>query len=64
MGVVYKAEDTKLDREVALKFLPHQIGANAEELERFKVEAKAAASLNHTNIAHVYAIEEVDDVYH
>ena len=64
MGVVYKAEDTKLDREVALKFLPHQIGANAEELERFKVEAKAATSLNHTNIAHVYAIEEVDDVYH
>ena len=61
MGVVYKAEDTKLERTVAIKFLPHQISANSEERERFKIEAKAAASLNHPNIAHIYAIEETDD---
>ncbi|MCI0692024.1 hypothetical protein L0337_08470 [candidate division KSB1 bacterium] len=59
-GVVYKAEDTKLERIVAIKFLPHHIAANAEERERFKIEAKAAAALNHPNIAPIYAIEEVD----
>jgi len=61
MGVVYKAEDTKLKREVAIKFLPHQISASGEERARFKIEAQAAAALNHPNIAHVYAIEEHDD---
>ena len=60
MGVVYKAEDTKLERTVAIKFLPHHISANSEERQRFKIEAKAAASLNHPNIATIYAIEKVD----
>jgi serine/threonine protein kinase/tetratricopeptide (TPR) repeat protein len=60
MGIVYKAEDSKLKREVAIKFLPHQISANKEERQRFEIEAQAAAALNHPNIATIYAIEESD----
>ncbi len=60
MGVVYKAEDTKLERTVALKFLS-LASIGDEEKKRFKREAKAAASLNHPNIATVFAIDEVDD---
>ena len=60
MGIVYLAEDTKLERKVAIKFLPHHISANSDERERFKVEAKAAAALSHTNVATIYAIEETD----
>ena len=60
MGVVYKAEDTKLKRLVAIKFLPRQISASDDERERFKIEAQAAAALNHPNIATIHAIEEFD----
>jgi eukaryotic-like serine/threonine-protein kinase len=61
MGVVYLAEDTKLERQVAIKFLPHHIAANSDERKRFEIEAKAAAALNHNNIATVHAIEKSDD---
>ncbi len=61
MGVVYLAEDTKLERKVAIKFLPRNIAGNPEERERFKIEAKAAAALNHPNIATIHAIEESGD---
>ena len=61
MGIVYRAEDTKLKRQVAIKFLPHHISANEEERKRFEIEAQAAASLNHPNIATIFAIEESDD---
>ncbi|KAA3617751.1 MAG: hypothetical protein D8M58_00630 [Calditrichaeota bacterium] len=61
MGIVYKAEDTKLERQVAIKFLPHHVAGNTDERKRFETEAKAAAALNHANIATIYAIEETDD---
>ncbi len=58
MGIVYLAEDTKLGRKVAIKFLPHNISVTQEEKERFKIEARASAALSHPNIATIYAIEE------
>lgn len=61
MGIVYKAEDSKLKREVAIKFLPHHISSSQEERNRFEVEAQAAAALNHPNIATIHAIEDDGD---
>jgi len=61
MGIVYLAQDTRLNRKVALKFLPRRISTNELERKRFEIEAQAAAGLNHSNIAQVYAIEELDD---
>jgi serine/threonine protein kinase/Tfp pilus assembly protein PilF len=61
MGVVFKAEDNKLKRQVAIKFLPNHIVKNSDERKRFEIEAQAAAALNHPNISHIYAIEEADD---
>ncbi len=60
MGEVYKAQDTKLDRFVALKFLPSQMTASDDDKARFIQEAKAASAMNHPNVCTIHDIQEHD----
>src|SRR5262249_35001746 len=62
MGEVYRATDTKLGREVAIKVLPEQFARDTERMTRFRREAQVLASLNHSNIASIYGLEEVGGV--
>ncbi|NIP64098.1 MAG: protein kinase, partial [Gammaproteobacteria bacterium] len=63
MGEVWRATDTSLNREVAVKVLPDEMAADPERLERFKREAQAIAALNHPNIVTIHSVEEADGVH-
>jgi serine/threonine protein kinase len=62
MGVVFRAHDSKLDREVAIKILPKEMSGDPERTARFAREARTLASLQHANVAAVYGYEEVEDI--
>ena len=62
MGEVYRARDTKLERDVAIKILPELLAADPERIARFEREAKTLASLNHPHIAQIYGLEDADGV--
>src|SRR5258705_5291047 len=64
MGEVYLAQDTKIERKVALRILPADVASNRDRMERFVREAKSAATLNHPNIAHIYEIGESDGTHY
>ena len=61
MGEVYRARDTKLERDVAIKMLPEDFATDPERLARFEHEAKLLAALNHPNIAAIYGLEELKE---
>src|SRR5262249_31772244 len=63
MGVVYRARDTRLNRETAIKVLPDLWSSDPERLARFEREAQLLASLNHPNIAQIYGVEEIDGAH-
>src|SRR5438105_11770132 len=63
MGEVYLAQDTKLDRTVAVKVLPSDLASDQNRMRRFVQEARSASSLSHPNVAHIYEIEEIDGLH-